>query len=119
MKDFEVEERCINLKQKNRKLWKSINQTHRKKVEDMKIKREESYDKKREKFLNEYNKKEQQIEKQLALTKKAKEQERQKNIKLLLIKENQAREKYRIRIENEEKARLKIEKETFSKCKNI
>lgn len=119
MKDFGVEERCENRKLKERKKWKSINQTHREKVEEMKAKREESYNKKRNELLTEYMKKEKEIEKQLELTKKSKEKERQKNLKILITKENQAREKYRLRIESEEKDRLKIEKETFARCKHI
>ena len=119
MSDFEVETRYEDRLKKLKNKWKNENKKHRETVELMKERREERYNEKRAKLMNELDKKNLNIRKKLNENRAIKEAELNKNIEELLEKEKRAKTKYKTRLIKEEKERLKNEQETFLKRKKI
>ena len=76
----------------------------------MKEKREEHYNEKRNKLLEELNKKNLNIKKKLNQIKLDREAELHKNIEESLLKERRAKTNYKTKLLREEKERLKNEK---------
>lgn len=117
LKDFQSEERYKTFARKTRNKWKSENKKYLIRLEQMKEKKEESYKIKRDNFLNEYLKKQKDIEQQLYKTRISKQGEWKKNSELMKKKEEQAKEKQRKKIEREEEDRLKVEDQIITKSK--
>ena len=117
LKDFKLEERYQNAIRKTRNKWKSENKKYLIRLEQMKEKKEENYKTKRNNFLNEYLKRQKDIEKQLYKTRISKQSDWKKNSLLMQKKEEQAKEKQRKKQEKDEKNRLDIESQLFSKSK--
>lgn len=83
----------------------------------MKEKKEENYIIKRNNFLNEYLKKQKDIERQLYKTRISKQGEWKINSQIMKRKEEQAKEKQRKKIERDEEERLNMENQLCAKSK--
>ena len=119
MKDFKFGERYQNAIRKTRNKWKSENKKYLIRLEQMKEKKEESYKAKRNNFINEYLRRQKDIEKQLYKTRISKQGDWKKNSLKMEKKNEQAKEKQRKKIERDEKYRLNIESQISSKSKKI
>ena len=119
MKDFESEERHLNCLKKTRNKFKSENKKHLLKLEQIKEKIKENYNNKRKNLLKEFSKKQKDIQKQLYKTRISNQSDWKKNSIIMQKKEVQAKEKKRQKIEKDEKERIQIETQIFSKCKII
>ena len=117
MKDFKFGERYQNAIRKTRNKWKSENKKYLIRLEQMKEKKEESYKAKRNNFINEYLRRQKDIEKQLYRTRISKQGDWKKNSLKMEKKNEQAKEKQRKKIERDEKYRLNIESQISSKSK--
>lgn len=117
MKDFKFGERYQNAIRKTRNKWKSENKKYLIRLEQMKEKKEESYKAKRNNFINEYLRRQKDIEKQLYKTRISKQGDWKKNSLKMEKKNEQAKEKQRKKIERDEKYRLNIESQISSKSK--
>lgn len=117
LKDFKSEERYLNLLRKTRNNMKNKNKQYSIRLEQMKEKKEENYKTKRNNFLNEYLKKQKNIEKQLYKTRISKKSDWKKATELMQKKEEQAKEKQKKKIEKDEKDRLNIETQLCTKSK--
>ena len=117
IKDFESEERYLNGIKKIEKKWKSEKKKYYERLGQMKEKKEEIYNLKRNNLLKEYEKKNKEIELQLYRTRQSKESSRKKQIALMQKKEEEAKEKKRLKIERDERQRLDIQAQIFTKCK--
>ena len=117
LKDFQSEERYQTFARKTRNKWKSENKKYLIRLEQMKEKKEENYTIKRNNFLNEYLKKQKDIERQLYKTRISKQGEWKINSQIMKRKEEQAKEKQRKKIERDEEERLNVENQLCAKSK--
>lgn len=117
LKDFQSEERYQTFARKTRNKWKSENKKYLIRLEQMKEKKEENYIIKRNNFLNEYLKKQKDIERQLYKTRISKQGEWKINSQIMKRKEEQAKEKQRKKIERDEEERLNMENQLCAKSK--
>ena len=117
LKDFKSEERYLNLLRKSRNIMKNKNKQYTIRLEIMKEKKEDNYKKKRNNFLNEYLKKQKNIERQLYKTRISNKSGWKKNTELMQKKQKQAKEKQKKKIEKDEKDRLEIENQLSTKSK--
>ena len=117
LKDFQSEERYQTFARKTRNKWKSENKKYLIRLEQMKEKKEENYTIKRNNFLNEYLKKQKDIERQLYKTRISKQGEWKINSQIMKRKEEQAKEKQRKKIERDEEERLNMENQLCAKSK--
>ena len=117
IKDFESEERYLNHIKKIENKWKSENKKYYERLGQMKEKKEEKYNIRRNNLLKEYIKKSKEIELQLYKTRQSKESNRKKQIAIMLKKEEDANMKKRLKIKRDEQERLDYQTQIFSKCK--
>ena len=117
IKDFESEERYLNHIKKIENKWKSENKKYYERLGQMKEKKEEKYNIRRNNLLKEYIKKSKEIELQLYKTRQSKESNRKKQIAIMLKKEEDANMKKRLKIKKDEQERLDYQTQIFSKCK--
>lgn len=117
IKDFELEQRHLNILRKAKNKIKKENDNYLLRLEQMKEKKEEMYNKKRNDLLKEYSKKQKEIEKQLYRTRVSKEGEWKKNSEMMQKRGIIAKEKKRKKIVSDEKDRIKMETQIFKKSK--
>ena len=86
-------------------------------VEQMKEKKEHDYTNKRNNLINNYNKKQKEIEKQLYKIRESKEGERKQHLKMMKEKEQLAFKKKKLKEEKDEKKRIKYETQIYNRCK--
>ena len=116
IEDFELEQRNLKTMQNNKNKWEKENKKYLEKVEQMKEKKEENYLTRRNRLLTEFDKKQNQIEKQLFKIKESREGESKKHIKMMRRKEYLAQIRKKRKEEKEENNRLKYETQIFTKC---
>ena len=85
-------------------------------VEQMKEKKEHDYTNKRNNLINNYNKKQKEIEKQLYKIRESKEGERKQHLKMMKEKEQLAFKKKKLKEEKDEKKRIKYETQIYNRC---
>lgn len=117
LKDFKSEERYLNGLKKTRNKWISENKKYLIRLEQMKEKKEENYNTKRNTFLKQYLNKQKTIERQLYKTRVSKQGDWKKNSELMKKMEEEAKEKQKNKLEKDEKDRLIIENKIFTRCK--
>ena len=117
LKDFKSEERYLNLLRKTRNIMKNKNKQYTIRLEQMKEKKEENFKSKRNNFLNEYLKKQKNIEKQLYKTRISQKSGWKKTTQLMQKKNEQAKQKQKKKVEKDEKDRLDIENQLSTKSK--
>lgn len=117
LKDFEAEERHLNSMKKIKNRYKSENRKYYIRLGHMKEKKEEDYLNKRNNLLKEYQKKQEDIEKHLYLTRINKEKDRQRQLAIILKKEAEAKEKNKLKQKQEEQERQLVETQIYSKSK--
>ena len=117
LKDFESEERHLNFINKERNRYKNESKKYLLRLEQMKEKKEEMLNKKRDDFLKKYSKKQKDILCHLFKAKTARTNDNKKISEKEHNKEILAQEKRKRKIENDEKDRIKIETQIFTKSK--
>lgn len=117
IKDFKSEENYLNNIRKTKNKWKNESKKYLLKLEQMKEKKEENYNHKRNALLKEYLKKQKDIERQLYRTRISKQGGWQLNSQLMKKKEVLAKEKQKKKNERDERERLEIENHILSKSK--
>ena len=117
LKDFEAEERYLNGMKKIKNKYKSENKKDYIRLGQMKEKKEENYLNKRNNLLKEYQKKQEDIEKHLYLTRTTREKDRQRQLAIILKKEAEAKEKNILKQKKEEQERQLIQSQIYSKSK--
>lgn len=119
LKDFAAEERHLNSMKKIKNKYRSENKKYYIRLGQMKEKKEENYLNKRNNLLKEYQKKQEDIEKHLYLTRLTREKDRKKQLAIILKKEAEAKEKNKLKQKREEQERQEVESLIYSKSKNI
>ena len=117
LEDFELEQRHLKTVQDIKKKWQKENKQYLERVEQMKEKKEENYNNRRNDLIKIYDKKQKEIEAQLFKIKESKEGARKKLLRMMRKKEKLALEKKKLREEKDENNRLRYETQIFSKCK--
>jgi hypothetical protein len=117
IKDFEAEERYLKGMKKIKNKYKSENKKYYIRLGQMKEKKEENYLNKRNNLLKEYQKKQEDIEKHLYLTRTTREKDRQRQLAIILKKEAEAKEKNILKQKKEEQERQLIQSQIYSKSK--
>jgi len=117
LKDFEAEERYLNSMKKIKNKYKSENKKYYIRLGQMKEKKEEIFLNKRNNLIKEYQKKQEDIEKHLYLTRIAREKDRQRQLAIILKKEAEAKEKNILKQKKEEKERQEVQTQIYSKSK--
>ena len=117
IKDFEAEERYLKGMKKIKNKYKSENKKYYIRLGQMKEKKEENYLNKRNNLIKEFQKKQEDIEKHLYLTRTTREKDRQRQLAIILKKEAEAREKNQLKQKKEEKERQEVESQIYSKSK--
>ena len=116
LEDFELEQRHLKTVQDINKKWQNENKQYLERVEQMKEKKEENYNNRRNDLIKIYDKKQKEIEAQLFKIKESKEGARKKLLRMMRKKEKLALEKKKLREEKDENNRLRYETQIFSKC---
>ena len=117
LEDFELEQRHLKTVQDIKKKWQKENKQYLERVVQMKEKKEENYNNRRNDLIKIYDKKQKEIEAQLFKIKESKEGARKKLLRMMRKKEKLALEKKKLREEKDENNRLRYETQIFSKCK--
>ena len=106
IKDFEAEERYLKGMKKIKNKYKSENKKYYIRLGQMKEKKEENYLNKRNNLIKEYQKKQEDIEKHLYLTRTTREKDRQRQLAIILKKEEQERQEVETQIYSKSKKYL-------------
>ena len=117
--NFELEDRHNKILKDIKEKWSSLSALHNEKVENMKIKTEKMYRKKDKDLKKKLLKKDEIIKKQLEMRKKLLEEEKKKREEYSKKKVDDVENNLKEFQRQEEEKRLKLENETFDKCKKI
>ena len=115
IQDFELEQRYLKTVQDTKNKWQKENKQYLERVEQMKEKKGNDYKNKRNNLIQNYNRKQKEIEKQLYKIRESKEGERKKHIKIMKEKEEFALKQKKLKAEKEEKERVRYETQIYSK----
>lgn len=119
MDDFELEARRKKIYNGIKNKWKAVSNAYNEKIEEMKLKNERLYMERDKKFKQKLKMKESSIKKQIELRDKMLKEKKKEQEEISKKRSDDIQKNLEIFYKKQEEKRLKLEKDTFSKCNYI
>ena len=119
MDDFDLETRRKKIYNGIKNKWEEVSKGYMEKIEEMKLKNEKMYKERDRKFKLKLRKKEQSIKKQIELKKEKLLQKKKEQEEITKKKSDDVLKNLEEYNKKQEEKRLKLEQDTFQKCKYI